>query len=203
METGVVHRVTDRKGRDSILHGVAAWVYEEELGLGRSFWWSPDGTRLAFLKFDSSEVDLVPIADASMPVPGLERQRYPKAGRPNPIAGLGVVGVEGGNPVWVDVGGEDQYLPRAGWTPTGQVWFQRLNRDQTVLELLLGDPGSGQSRVLATDRDEAPWAHLPQFVDELRKRGIEPTRVTELLRQSRIWRRWLNKAEERHRQLWH
>jgi dipeptidyl-peptidase-4 len=157
--TGVVHRVTDRQGRGTITHGVAAWVYEEELGLERSFWWSPDGSRLAFLQFDSSGVDVVPIADASMPVPELERQRYPKAGRPNPVARLGVVGVGGGDPVWLDVGDEDQYLPRAGWTPAGEVWFQRLNRDQTVLEMMAADPVSGESRVLMADRDEA-WVNV-------------------------------------------
>ena len=157
--TGVVHRVTDRRNRDTITHGVAAWVYEEELGLGRSFWWSPDGTKLAFLQFDSAGVDIVPIADVSMPVPGLERQRYPKAGRPNPVARLGVIGIGGGDPVWIDVGDKDQYLPRAGWTPAGEVWFQRLSRDQTVLELLAADPVSGESRVLMTDRDDA-WVNI-------------------------------------------
>ncbi|MEN8164574.1 MAG: S9 family peptidase [Acidobacteriota bacterium] len=157
--TGVIHRVTDRMGRETITNGVAAWVYEEELGLERSYWWSPDGSRLAFLQFDSSGVDVVPIADASMPIPGLEVQRYPKAGRPNPVARLGVVGVEGGDPVWIQVGDDDQYLPRAGWTPAGGVWFQRLNRDQTVLELLVAGPVSGESRVLMTDRDEA-WVNV-------------------------------------------
>jgi len=56
---------------------------------------------------------------------------------------------------------------------------------------------------LASEREEAPWTHLPEFVEELRKRGIEPSRVTDLLQQSRIWRRWANRAEERHRELWH
>ena len=51
---------------------------------------------------------------------------------------------------------------------------------------------------LATDREEAPWVHLPEFVQALRKRGIEPCKVTTLLRQSAIWRRWLEKAETRH-----
>ncbi len=55
---------------------------------------------------------------------------------------------------------------------------------------------------LASDREEAPWTHLPEFVEELRKRGIEPTRVTELLQQSRIWRRWADRARKRHRKLW-
>lgn len=55
---------------------------------------------------------------------------------------------------------------------------------------------------LATDREEAPWAHLPQFVEALRKRDIEPCKITTLLRQSAIWKRWLDRAENRHRDLW-
>lgn len=159
IETGVVHRLTDCRGQTGIANGVAAWVYEEELGLARSFWWSPDGSKVAFIQFDSSGVDVIPISDVAMPIPGLEMQRYPKAGRPNPVARLGVVGVEGGEPAWMDVGDDDQYLPRAGWTPAGEVWFQRLNRDQTVLELVLADANSGQTRVLVRDRDEA-WVNL-------------------------------------------
>lgn len=55
---------------------------------------------------------------------------------------------------------------------------------------------------LATDRDEAPWAHLPEFVEALRKRGIEPCKISTLLRQSAIWKKWLEQAENRHQHLW-
>ncbi|MFV2072709.1 MAG: DPP IV N-terminal domain-containing protein [Thermoanaerobaculales bacterium] len=159
LATGVVHRATDRGDADHLLSGVADWVYEEELELGRSFWWSPDGTRLAFLEFDVSPVGVVPIASDSMPYPGLELQRYPKAGTPNPLVRLGVVGLDGGEPVWMDTGIGDSYLPRAGWTPGGEVWVQRLNRDQTVLELMTADPTSGKTRVLLTEEDPA-WINV-------------------------------------------
>ncbi len=82
-----------------------------------------------------------------------------------------------------------------------------LYRDsKRIMNILLAFPrleGGIVLMHLATDRDEAPWAHLPQFVEELRKRGIEPTRITELLQQSKIWRRWLDRAEKRHSKLWH
>lgn len=157
--TGVVHQVTDRKGVDAVTNGLAAWVYEEELGTTRSFWWSPDGSKLAFLQFDSSGVDVVPIADASMPIPQVEFQRHPKAGRPNPVVKMGVVGLDGGDPEWVDVGTNDQYIPRAGWTPDGEIWFQRLNRDQNVLELIAADLNSGLIRTLVTEKDQA-WINV-------------------------------------------
>lgn len=158
LATGVVHRLTDR-ATPTRRCGEPAWVYEEELGLGRAFWWSPDGARIAFFEFDSSGVDGIPITTASMPIPGLEEQRYPKAGRPNPSVRLGVVDASGGDPVWVDVETADHYLPRAGWTPDGLIWFQRLNRDQNELDLMTADPESGDARLLTTDRDPA-WVNV-------------------------------------------
>jgi dipeptidyl-peptidase-4 len=159
LETGVVHRVTDRGKDHHLLNGVADWVYEEELDVERAYWWSPDGQNLAFLQFDERPVGIVPITGSEVPYPGLERQRYPKAGTSNPTVRLGVIGRDGGKAIWVNAGQEDQYIPRAGWTPSGEVWLQRLNRDQTVLDLMAAEPGSGEARVLLTETDSA-WINV-------------------------------------------
>ncbi len=159
MATGNEHRVTDRGDNRYLLNGLADWVYEEELGVERSYWWSPDGKRLAFMQFDERPVGIVPITDDDAPYPGLEKQWYPKAGSANPIVRVGVVGFEGGDPVWLDTGEGDFYLPRAGWTPQGEVWVQRLNRDQTIHDLMVGDPTSGEVRTLVTDTDPA-WINI-------------------------------------------
>jgi peptidoglycan/xylan/chitin deacetylase (PgdA/CDA1 family) len=52
---------------------------------------------------------------------------------------------------------------------------------------------------LATHRAEPPWGALPDFVAELRRRGLEPVRVSELLQSSPTWRSWLDRAAENHR----
>ncbi len=79
----------------------------------------------------------------------------------------------------------------------------RLYRDsKRIMDILLAFPrlkGGIVLMHLASDRNEAPWTHLPEFVEELRKRGIEPCKVSTLLRQSTIWKRWLEKAERNHR----
>jgi dipeptidyl-peptidase-4 len=157
--TAVSHRVTYRGDSQDLLNGAADWVYEEELDVERSFWWSPDGTRLAFLQFDDRPVGVVPITSDSMPYPGLERQRYPTAGTANPKVRLGVIGIDGGEPVWMDTGAGDLYLVRAGWTPAGEVWFERLNRDQTVLDLMAANPSTGVARTLLTEKDPA-WINV-------------------------------------------
>ncbi|HSM51988.1 MAG TPA: DPP IV N-terminal domain-containing protein, partial [Thermoanaerobaculia bacterium] len=148
LATGVVYRITNRGGNRYELNGVADWVYEEELGVERSYWWSPDGARIAFLQFDERPVGVVPITSDSMPYPELEEQWYPKAGTANPIVRLGIVSRDGGEALWLDTGDGEHYLPRAGWTPQGEVWLQRLNRDQTVLELMVADPSTGAVRTL-------------------------------------------------------
>jgi peptidoglycan/xylan/chitin deacetylase (PgdA/CDA1 family) len=52
---------------------------------------------------------------------------------------------------------------------------------------------------MATEREEPPWQELPAFLEALAQRGVEPTTVTELLEASPTWRKWLRRAEDRHR----
>jgi hypothetical protein len=51
---------------------------------------------------------------------------------------------------------------------------------------------------MATHRDEAPWAELPDFIATLRRRGVEPSTVMNLLESSPRWRPWLKRAQDRH-----
>jgi peptidoglycan/xylan/chitin deacetylase (PgdA/CDA1 family) len=54
---------------------------------------------------------------------------------------------------------------------------------------------------LASERPDPPWNALPEFVERLRKRGLEPVTVSDMLAQSNIWRGWLRRAEERHNEV--
>ena len=56
-------------GSALILNGYASWVYYEEI-FGRqtdyrAFWWSPDGSRIGFYRFDNTGVPLFPIYSPS------------------------------------------------------------------------------------------------------------------------------------------
>lgn len=53
---------------------------------------------------------------------------------------------------------------------------------------------------LSTERADPPWDELPAFIDEIRRRGLQPAPMSQLLESSRTWRPWLRRAQERHRE---
>jgi len=166
--TGAEHRLTDRGEDRELFNGVADWVYEEELDVKRSFWWSPDSAHILFVQYDVSGVTTVPITDDLVLIPALELQKYAKAGGANARVRLGVLDANTGQTTWIPTGVGDGYVPRAGWLPDGSgVWYQILNRLQNRLELRAATPGEGSSRLILAEQDEA-WVNLRDdlhFVD--------------------------------------
>ena len=81
-------RITN-DGNETIFNGIPDWVYEEEVfGSDSAVWWSPDGKKLVFLRFDESEVPIYsfPIYNPDRFSPGaapyatFTNMRYPKPG---------------------------------------------------------------------------------------------------------------------------
>jgi len=143
----------------NLINGTSDWVNEEELGLRDCFRWSPDGTRILFWQFDTSEVKrftLVNQTDGSYP--RLTTFPYPKAGEKNSATRLGVVPASGGAVTWLKVPGDprEHYLPSAEWTPDGgSILVQQFNRLQNTLLVMLADPASGEVAPLFTETDQA------------------------------------------------
>lgn len=153
-------------GGGDILNGRGDWVYEEEIFMrnGRAYWWSPDGTQLAFLRFDDAPVRGFNIVDLMQPQGRLETYPYPKAGDPNPLVKVGVVPAAGGKPVFLDLDdypAESTVISRVGWRPdsTGVYAFVQ-NRTQTWLDFLVWDTPSAKPRKLFRDSTKA-WIDDP------------------------------------------
>ena len=159
-------RALTRDGDDKILNGRLDWVYQEELyGRGNfgAYWWSPDSTKVAFLRLDEHPVPDFPVVDHIPIDQRLEDTPYPKAGDPNPIVKLGVVNASGGDISWVDTKKylpEDLLIVRVGWFPDGKrVWFQAQNREQTFLDLNTANPDDGKSTNLFRETTKA-WVEV-------------------------------------------
>ena len=82
---GEVAITTDGSEKDRIKYGTASWVYGEELGQRTAMWWSPDGTKLAYYRFDEKQVpDYYLQLDQTQIQSKDDVEAYPKAGAPNP-----------------------------------------------------------------------------------------------------------------------
>ncbi len=149
-------------GSDVVYSGWAAWVYYEEI-LGRpshyrAYWWSPDSRRIAFYRFDESDVPMFPIYNSRGQHGTLERTRYPEAGDPNPFVRVGVANVATGGVAWADFNEkDDQYFGTPTWTPSGdRLWVQWMNRAQNNLKMYSVDPVSG-AKSEVYDEKQSSW----------------------------------------------
>lgn len=98
-------RQLTRTGQDgSVWNGVPDWIYGEKiLRTDHAVWFSPDGSRLAYVSFDDSKVASIAYPkygsydDPNNVFPEVTSLRYPKAGRVNPEVALWVVDLPSGN----------------------------------------------------------------------------------------------------------
>ncbi len=171
LATGRERALTTDGEENVFLNGISDWVYWEEIWdrEDAGFWWSPDGRRLAYYRFDEREVPAHPLVDEIPLAPAVRWQKYPKPGETNPKVRVGVIDAAGGETVWMKTGEEDSYLARVDWAPAGDaVAIQRLNRDQTRLDLLRCSASDGGCAPLATETWPT-WVNLGtdfRFLDD-------------------------------------
>ncbi len=153
-------------GSEQIRKGELDWVYPEELDIYSAYWWAPDSSAIAYLQLDERQVTQFPLVDFESYTGEAETQRYPVAGGSNPVVRVLVGSLSGGAPRVMDTGTEtDIYIPRVNWLPDSKhLAIQRLNREQTVLDLLLADATSGKSSTLLSEKDPY-WVNVS---DDLR-----------------------------------
>ena len=105
LASGEVTQVTEDGEKNKIINGLADWVYEEEFSIVQAYKWNPTGEKIAFLKFDESEVP-----EFSMDIygqelyPSSETFKYPKAGEKNSIVTLHMYDVSSEETSRIDLG---------------------------------------------------------------------------------------------------
>src|SRR5215831_9559263 len=138
-------RVT-RDGSETLLNGTLSWVYWEEV-FGRrdiGYWWAPDSQAIAYLQSDESQMELSYFTDIAPFPPRVVRQRYARAGGPNPRVRLGIVELETPNTTWIQIKDPFEYIVRAKWLPDGhRLSLETMPRIQTEMSLYFVDRKSG------------------------------------------------------------
>ncbi len=146
-------------GNDTLTHGLAEFVAQEEMGRYSGYWWSPDSSRIAYEEADTSAVETLYIMSPRHPERPPTSFRYPRAGTPNATVRLGIVARAGGEPTWVDWDKERYpYLARVVWQEHGPLTLVVQTRSQQE-EALLAVDDAGNTRELLVERDEA-WVNL-------------------------------------------
>ena len=131
-------KVTSDGVDNKIINGATDWVYEEEFGFDRGFYWSPKGDRIAYYKFDETEVKQFQMAMYGELYPDQYTFKYPKAGEANSIVNIYVYELSMDASRMVNTGIEtDIYFPRIKWTKNNdELCIMRMNRHQNNLEFL-------------------------------------------------------------------
>jgi dipeptidyl-peptidase-4 len=154
---GKITQVTKDGRFNAIINGAADWVYEEEFTLSQSYQWSPDGQRIAFLRFDESAVKEFTMTNYLNELyPQNETFKYPKVGETNSTVTVFVHDVKSRKNKLVSTGAEaDSYIPRIKWTADpAQLCVYHLNRHQNKLRLLLADARTGKTSLLMEETNQ-------------------------------------------------
>ncbi|MGD9524071.1 MAG: DPP IV N-terminal domain-containing protein [Gemmatimonadales bacterium] len=165
--TGERPLTSDGSAERRIKYGTASWVYGEELRQTTAMWWSPDGTKLAYYRFDEGPVqDYFLQMDQTELYGEVMTEAYPKAGTDNPVVDLFVYDVASGKTTQVDVrdgtpSADDvvgYYVYNVRWSPDGsELLFNRTNRRQNIMEFTACAPGTGACRVIVREEWPASW----------------------------------------------
>jgi dipeptidyl-peptidase-4 len=133
LNTGKELIVTKDGRKNAVINGTTDWVYEEEFGITKGFYWSSDSKKIAYYRFDESMVREFTMFKYQDLYPYSYTFKYPKAGEAN--SRLAVF-------IFNTVTGEKQnsqltnyeYIPRIKWTKDpNKLVALTMNRHQSEL----------------------------------------------------------------------
>ena len=157
--SGDTKQITFDGEKNRIINGITDWVYEEEFAFVRAFEWNASSDRIAFIRFDETEVP-----EFSMDVYGTDLYqtqnvfKYPKAGEKNAIVSLHFYDLNTDKTATVPLSNSynDFYIPRIKWTNDANVLSaQYMNRHQNKLDLWLINPETEDANLVLSETDDA------------------------------------------------
>jgi len=159
LKTGNTQQITFDGEKNKIINGITDWVYEEEFGFVRAFEWNAGSDKIAFIRFDETDVP-----EFSMDVYGQDLYqtqnvfKYPKAGEANAKVSLHIHDLKASQTEEVKVNKTytDFYIPRIAWTNNPDVLSaQYMNRHQDELDLWFVNAKANTTNLVLEDRDKA------------------------------------------------
>ncbi|HLW31852.1 MAG TPA: S9 family peptidase [Aequorivita sp.] len=158
LQSGETKQITSDGKKNSIINGITDWVYEEEFAFVRAFEWSLKGDKLAYIKFDETDVpefnmdiygkELYPSADTF---------KYPKAGENNSEVSLWIYELSTGKESQINLSEYNSYyIPRLLWTKENDILSVQLtNRHQNAIDLVFVNAANNTSKLILEEKDDA------------------------------------------------
>lgn len=151
---GVWNRINNGKGD---------WVYEEELELTYAYKWNAQSIKIAYLKFDESNVKeyQIPLY-YDMQYPNYFTYKYPKVGEENSKVTIWWFDTKSKKNKQVLLPYSYEYVPRIYWNFTGdEIISVLLNRHQDSVKLVSYNINSKKSRLLYSESSDT-YVEVPK-----------------------------------------
>jgi dipeptidyl-peptidase-4 len=158
LNSGETRQITADGKKNHIINGITDWVYEEEFSFVRAFDWNISGDKIAYIKFDETDVP-----EFSMDIYGNELYqtqqvfKYPKAGEKNAEVSLHIFDLTTNTTSKVSLDNyHSYYMPRLQWTKEAAVLsVQTMNRKQNELDLIFVNANTMSSNRVLRETDAA------------------------------------------------
>jgi|CXWL01.1.fsa_nt_gi dipeptidyl-peptidase-4 len=125
----------------------------------KGFRWSPDGTQLAYVQFDMTEVQSVlMINNVDYLYPRVDSFQHVKPGATLPASRVGVVAAAGGATRWIELPGDPRmnYLTTVEWAGSSSDFtVQQFDRHQNRMTVFLAALPAGRVTTILTETDKA------------------------------------------------
>jgi dipeptidyl-peptidase-4 len=155
--SGETSPITTDGEKNAIINGSTDWVYEEEFAFVKAFNWSPDSKKVAFIRFDETEVpEFTMTLNKGELYPEYETWKYPKVGSKNADVSVHIYNLDSDKTMPVQMGDmTEMYVPRIKWTQDAdKLCVFKMNRHQSHLELLLAGAKNGNTTTLLTEKNK-------------------------------------------------
>jgi dipeptidyl-peptidase-4 len=157
-KTGIERRIT-RGASDTLFHGLAEFVAQEEMDRHRGHFWLPDDSGLIYTQVDESPVSVKKRPRIYADRTDLVEQRYPAAGEDNAKLKLFFFSLGTGETRELALPKEDGYLARVHTDSPERISIQWHSRDQKSLrlfEFML----EGEKRLLLLEEKDPAYVPL-------------------------------------------
>ncbi|SHG69049.1 S9 family peptidase [Chryseobacterium sp. OV279] len=157
LSSGKITQITNDGKKNSIINGLADWVYEEEFGHARQYEWTKNSDAVVFVKSDESQVPeiYIPIYGKKL-YPAEMRYKYPKAGEKNSVVSAQLYRLDTGKTMPLNLSSfKNYYIPNVIQTAkSDEIVLVTSERIQNASDILKVNTKTGAIQKLFTETDD-------------------------------------------------